>query len=63
MIYGNKNEQDYIKQYPNEENPYNWTLMLPFDVIDEFVSKRDGKKVGMKEDENTLDYGILYYFN
>ncbi len=61
MIYGNKNEQEYLKQFPNEENPYNWTLMLPFDVIDEFVSKRDGKKVLIKEDFERTDYGVLYY--
>jgi hypothetical protein len=61
MIYGNKNEIEYITQFPNEENPYNWILMLPFDVIDEFVSKRDGKKVLIKEDFERTDYGTLYY--
>jgi len=61
MIYGNKNEKDYITQYPNEENPYNWNLMLPFEIIDEFVSKRKGKKVLINENFDKTDFGTLYY--
>jgi hypothetical protein len=61
MIEDNKNEQDYIKQFPNEENPYNWTLMLPFEVIDEFVSNRKGRKVFINEDFDKTDFGTLYY--
>ena len=61
MIYSNNNEKEYIEQYPNEENPYNWVLMVSFEDIDEFVSKRKGKKVLMKEDFDKTDFGTLYY--
>ena len=59
----NKNEKEYIEQYPNEENPYNWFMMFSFEEIDEFVSKRNGKKVLCEEDFESTDTGVLYYSN
>ena len=57
----NKNEKEYIEQYPEEENPYNWFLMIDFEDIDDFVSKRQGKKVLMNVDFSKTDTGTLYY--
>ncbi|MEN9446376.1 MAG: hypothetical protein RL728_888 [Bacteroidota bacterium] len=57
----NKNEKEYIEQYPNEENPYGWFMMISLEEIDDFVSKRQGKKVLMKEDFDKTDTGTLYY--
>ena len=55
------NRREYLKQYPNEEDPYNWTGYFRYEDIDDFVSKRQGKKVLMKEDLTKTDTGTLYY--
>ena len=59
----NKNEKEYIEQYPKEENPYKWFKMFTFEEIDEFVSKRNGKKVLCEENYESEDTGTLYYSN
>ena len=57
----NKNYDDYVKQFPKEENPYNWFMMVPFEEIDDFVRKRNGRKVLLRIDSTKTDSGELYY--
>tara|TARA_R110000796_G_scaffold73842_1_gene165855 strand:- start:1471 stop:1659 length:189 start_codon:yes stop_codon:yes gene_type:complete len=54
-------ENDYVKQYPNEENPFFWALQFPIEEIEEFVRNRKGRKVLIEEDPEAMDGGKLIY--
>lgn len=64
-IYLNKEaeslEKEYLKQYPKEENPFNWFIVFSEEEIIDFMKKREGRKVLLKEDPDALDGGQLIY--
>tara|TARA_B100000768_G_C11251293_1_gene364218 strand:+ start:1033 stop:1230 length:198 start_codon:yes stop_codon:yes gene_type:complete len=56
-----KNELNYLKQYPNEENPFNWVYQVNYLIIADFMEKRNGRKILLKIKTGVLDGGELYY--
>ena len=56
-----KLEADYLKQYPDEENPFNWVIQFGLESLFEFVKLRNGRKVLVKENNKTAGGGFLYY--
>ena len=56
-----KNELNYLEQYPNEENPFNWVYQVNFLIIAEFMEKRNGRKILLKIKTGVLDGGTLIY--
>tara|TARA_R100001440_G_scaffold65769_1_gene86679 strand:- start:340 stop:549 length:210 start_codon:yes stop_codon:yes gene_type:complete len=54
-------EKEYLKQYPNEESPFNWFIVFSEDEIVNFVKNRKGRKIGLKTEKDVLDGGELIY--
>jgi len=54
-------ENEYLKEFPNEENPFNWQIQVKLEEIYKFVINRNGRIVGIQEDFDSLDYGKLIY--
>ena len=52
---------EYLKQYPNEENPLNWHQIIEPEELYEFLKNRKGRKIGLKTEKDVLDGGELIY--
>ncbi len=52
---------DYNKQFPNEENPLNWSELVGVITIYNFMLNRKGRKIGLKTEKDVLDGGELIY--
>lgn len=57
-------ESEYLEQYPNEENPFNWVKIVSISELVNFMRNRDGRKVGLitsTDKEIDDDGGQLVY--
>jgi hypothetical protein len=54
-------EADYLKQYPNAENPVYWHEMVDLEDIINFMINRKGRRIEIEMDPNILDKGVLVY--
>lgn len=54
-------EKEYLKQYPNEESPFNWFIVFSEEEIINFVKNRNGRKILLETTPDNLDGGKLIY--
>ena len=52
---------EYLKQYPNEENPLNWHQLIEPEELYEFLKNIKGRKILLKSDPKKMDSGRLIY--
>ena len=48
---------EYLKQYPNEENPLNWHQLIEPEELYEFLKNRKGQKILLKSDPKKMERG------
>lgn len=52
---------EYLRQYPKEENPIFWHSCISEEQIYEALKNRKGGKIILKTDGNIIDSGVLVY--
>lgn len=52
---------EYLKQYPKEENPIFWHSCVNEEQIYEALKNRKGRKIILKTNINVMDSGVLIY--
>ena len=52
---------EYLKQYPKEENPIFWHSCISEEQIYKALKNRKGRKIILKTNINVMDSGVLIY--
>ena len=57
----NELEADYLKQYPDAENPIYWHEMIDLEDILNFMINRKGRQIDLQTDPNLFYKYVLVY--
>jgi hypothetical protein len=53
--------EDYLKQYPKDESPLNYSFAFGFEEIEKMLREREGRRIVCISDMDTDDGGTLGY--